>query len=139
MSSLNKVFLVGNVGVDPDIKTSQQGASYGRLSLATSEYWKDKLTGEPKSSTVWHTIKLFDAALIDLCQKYIHKGSKICIEGSIRNYEFDKNGEKHTGTEILAKKILLLDKKETTVEIQPSVPKYSKQAKEEFFSDEVPF
>ena len=75
--SINKVTLVGNVGNDPEVRSLQSGNKVVNLSLATSERWKDKETGEMKSNTEWHKVVIFNAALADIAEKYIKKGAKI--------------------------------------------------------------
>jgi single-strand DNA-binding protein len=108
MSSVNRVTLVGNVGQEPELKTSQSGITYVSLSLATSERWKDK-TGNLQEKTTWHNLKFYDT-LANVVANYVRKGSKIYVEGSIRNGEYDKDGLKKRFTEILCKQLVLLDK-----------------------------
>lgn len=111
MGSLNKVILIGNIGKAPEIKSTAAGKNYARFSLATSESWKDKNTGTKKTNTTWHYITAF-APLAEVCQKYVHKGSQIYVEGFLKNHVYEKDGQKRTNTEIIANSILLLDKKQ---------------------------
>lgn len=82
--SINKVILVGNVGKDPDIRSTQDGLKIASFSLATTESWKDKMTGDRKEHTEWHRIVVFNSALSEICEKYLHKGSKVYIEGQLQ-------------------------------------------------------
>ena len=102
--SINKVILVGNVGNDPEIKTMQSGDKVCNLSIATSESWKDKATGERKEKTEWHRVVVFNQNLINVCENYIKKGSKLYVEGQLetRSYE-NKDGQKVYTTEIVLK------------------------------------
>lgn len=100
--SINKVTLVGNVGNEPEVKTFQNGNRVVNFSLATSERWKDKETGEPKTNTEWHKIAIFNSLFVELAEKYIKKGSKVYLEGQLQTRKWqDNNGiEKYT-TEIV--------------------------------------
>jgi single-strand DNA-binding protein len=110
MRGLNKVTLIGNLGKDPEINILDGNISVAKLSLATTETFKDK-AGNHQSTTDWHTIVAW-RGLADLAEKYLHKGSLIYIEGKIKNRSFeDKEGIKRTITEILAEEIIMLDKK----------------------------
>ena len=80
-SSLNKVMLIGNIGADPVIRQTQDGKRLAQLSLATSESWKDKSTGEKKEKTNWHRIVIFNDGLAGVVESYVKKGSKLYIEG----------------------------------------------------------
>jgi single-strand DNA-binding protein len=108
--SLNKVMLIGNVGRDPEIRHLANNSSVARFPLATSEKFKTK-TGDLQEQTEWHNIVCW-RSLADLAEKYIHKGSKLYIEGRIRTNSWnDKNtGEKRYSTEIFADSVVLLDR-----------------------------
>ena len=101
--SINKVTLVGNVGNDPEVRSLQSGNKVVNLSLATSERWKDKETGEMKSNTEWHKVVIFNAALADIAEKYIKKGAKIYVEGQIstRKWKDEQSGQDKYSTEII--------------------------------------
>ena len=86
--SLNKVFLIGRLGNDPDIKSTQNGKSVAILSLATSESWKDKNTGEKKEKTEWHRVVIFNEGLVNVVQKYLKKGAQVYIEGQINTTKY---------------------------------------------------
>ena len=100
--SVNKVILLGNLGQDPDIRTMQSGKKVCSFSLATSDSWKDKETGEKKEKTEWHRIVVFNEGLIGVVENYIKKGTKVYVEGSLqtRKWTDDKGTEKYT-TEIV--------------------------------------
>ena len=98
--SLNKVMLIGNLGADPDMKQTQDGKKMALLSLATSESWKDKSTGEKKEKTDWHRIVIFNEGLAGIVESYLKKGSKIFVEGQLRTRKYtDANGVEKFTTE----------------------------------------
>ena len=100
--SLNKVCLIGNVGQDPEIRSTQTGGKIANFSLATTENWKDKNTGEKKSKTEWHRIVVFQEGLVGVIESYIKKGSKIYIEGALQTRKWtDNNGADKYTTEIV--------------------------------------
>lgn len=100
--SVNKVILVGNVGKDPEIRSMGNGSKVANLSLATSETWKDKSTGERKEKTEWHRVSIFGDALVNVVEKYVKKGSKLYIEGSIQTRKWtDQSGAEKYSTEIV--------------------------------------
>lgn len=100
--SVNKVFLVGNLGKDPEIRKTQQGKRIANLTLATSEVWKDKQTGERKEQSEWHKIVVFNDGLAGLLEQYAHKGSKLHVEGKLTNRKWqDQNGQDRYSTEIV--------------------------------------
>lgn len=103
MSSLNKATIIGNVGQDPDIKTMQSGDKVANLSIATSEKWKDKNTGETIEKTEWHRISVFNQGLVGVIEKYVNKGDKLYIEGQLQTRSYEKDGQKHYATEIVLK------------------------------------
>jgi single-strand DNA-binding protein len=108
---VNKVILVGNVGVDPDVRYLPNGNAVTTLSLATSESWKDKVTGEKQERTEWHRVVCFNR-LGEIAGEYVRKGSKLYIEGSLRTRKWqDQQGQDKYTTEIIATDIQLLDSK----------------------------
>ena len=116
MASVNKVTLVGNLGRDPEIRSTQDGQKIVQLSLATSETWKDKMSGERKEKSEWHRIVIFNERLCDVAEKYLKKGSKVYVEGSLATRKWtDKDGvEKYTTEVVLSKfkgDIVMLDGK----------------------------
>ena len=101
--SLNKVLLIGRLGADPEIKQMVNGKSVARLSLATSQSWKDKNTGEKKEKTEWHRIVVFNEGLVNVVQQYLKKGAQVYIEGqlSTRKWKDEQSGQDKYSTEIL--------------------------------------
>ena len=108
---INKVILVGNVGVDPDVRYLPNGNAVTTLSIATSESWKDKQTGEKQERTEWHRVVCFNR-LGEIAGEYVRKGSKLYIEGSLRTRKWqDPQGQDRYTTEIIAADIQMLDSK----------------------------
>ena len=101
--SVNKVLLIGRLGADPEIKQMVNGKSVARLSLATSQSWKDKNTGEKKEKTEWHRIVVFNEGLVNVVQQYLKKGAQVYIEGqlSTRKWKDEKSGQDKYSTEII--------------------------------------
>ncbi len=100
--SLNKVLLIGRLGTDPEIKQMQNGKSVARLSVATSESWKDKNTGEKKEKTEWHRVVIFNEGLVGVVQKYLKKGAQVYIEGQLNTNKYtDSNGQEKYSTQIV--------------------------------------
>ena len=101
--SLNKVLLIGRLGADPEVKQMVNGKSVARLSLATSQTWKDKNTGEKKEKTEWHRIVVFNEGLVNVVQQYLKKGAQIYIEGqlSTRKWKDEQSGLDKYSTEII--------------------------------------
>ena len=101
--SLNKVLLIGRLGADPEIKQMVNGKSVARLSLATSQTWKDKNTGEKKEKTEWHRVVVFNEGLVNVVQQYLKKGAQVYIEGqlSTRKWKDEQSGQDKYSTEIV--------------------------------------
>lgn len=99
--SVNKVILIGNLGADPEIKTMQSGDRVCNLSVATSESWKDKATGERKERTEWHRVVVFNQGLMNVCENYLKKGSKIYLEGQLETRSWEQDGQKKYTTEVV--------------------------------------
>lgn len=100
--SVNKVILVGNVGQDPEVRQFQNGGQVCSFSLATSENWKDKNTGERREKTEWHRISIFNEGLVRVVQNYVKKGSKLYLEGQLETRKWqDKNGQDRYTTEVV--------------------------------------
>ncbi len=100
--SINKVILVGNVGQDPEIRSTQDGREIANFSIATSESWKDKNTGERKDKTEWHRVAVFSQGLVTIIKNYVKKGTKLYIEGAIQSRKWtDNQGVEKTTTEIV--------------------------------------
>ena len=100
--SVNKVILVGNLGRDPEIRTTQDGTKVGNLSLATSENWRDRNTGERRERTEWHRVVIFNDRLVDVVEKYLRKGSKVYVEGQLQTRKWtDQSGQERYTTEVV--------------------------------------
>tara|TARA_B100000073_G_scaffold225301_1_gene187763 strand:- start:243 stop:692 length:450 start_codon:yes stop_codon:yes gene_type:complete len=101
--SLNKVLLIGRLGADPEIKQMVNGKSVARLSLATSQSWKDKNSGEKKEKTEWHRIVVFNEGLVNVVQQYLKKGAQIYVEGQLttRKWKDENTGQDKYSTEIV--------------------------------------
>jgi len=100
--SVNKVILVGNVGRDPEIRSTQDGQKIANFTLATSENWRDKTSGERKERTEWHRIVVFNERLADVIEKYVRKGSKLYIEGALQTRKWtDQSGQERYTTEVV--------------------------------------
>jgi single-strand DNA-binding protein len=100
--SVNKVILVGNLGRDPEIRRTQDGRPIANLSVATSESWRDKTTGERKEKTEWHRVVIFNEGLCKIVEQYLKKGSKIYLEGQLQTRKWtDKDGHEKYTTEVV--------------------------------------
>ena len=101
--SLNKVLLIGRLGADPEIKQMVNGKNIARFSLATSNTWKDKNTGERKEKTEWHRVVIFNEGLVNIVQQYVKKGAQVYIEGQLttRKWTDEKTGQDKYSTEII--------------------------------------
>ncbi len=153
--SINKVILVGNVGKDPEIKTFQNGSKVANLTLATSEKWKDKESGEYKEQTEWHRIAIFNSGLIGITEQYVKKGMKVYIEGQIQTRKWqDQSGQDKYSTDIVLQnyrgELVLLDRgnnepnakaynlKETG-DIKDNQKELLSNTGEEILDDDIPF
>lgn len=109
MKGVNKVIIVGNLGADPEVRQFGNGGSVTNITVATSEQWTDKQTGQKRETTEWHKITLFNR-LGEVAAQYLRKGSKVYIEGSLRTRKWqDKNGQDRYTTEIRADQMQMLD------------------------------
>jgi single-strand DNA-binding protein len=100
--SVNKVILIGNLGRDPEVRNAQDGTKIVNLSLATSESWRDKATGERRDRTEWHRVVIFNERLADVAQQYLRKGMKIYLEGQLQTRKWtDKDGQEKYTTEVV--------------------------------------
>jgi|TARA_B110000208_G_scaffold41549_1_gene55018 single-strand DNA-binding protein len=108
---INKVILVGNVGGDPETKYMPSGGAVTNLSIATSESWKDKQTGQPQERTEWHRVVFFNR-LAEIASEYVRKGSKLYVEGSLRTRQWEQDGVKRYSTEIVASQMQMLDSRQ---------------------------
>jgi len=100
--SVNKVILVGNLGRDPEVRSTQDGTKVANLSLATSESWRDRNTGERRERTEWHRVVIFNERLAEVAEKYLRKGSKIYVEGQLQTRKWtDQSGQERYTTEVV--------------------------------------
>ena len=100
--SLNKVMLIGNLGRDPEVRTFQNGGKVCNLSIATSETWKDRNTGERREKTEWHSVAIFNEGLVRIAEQYLRKGSKVYIEGQLQTRKWqDQTGADRYSTEVV--------------------------------------
>lgn len=149
--SLNRVMLIGNLGADPEIRSMQSGDQVCNLSIATSESWKDKNTGEKRENVQWHKVVIFNQGLIKVCQNYLKKGSKVFIEGQLETRSWEQDGQKKYTTEIVLRNfggtLTMLDGKSDNP--NSDAQKYGMQAPQsdglshdtfgEDFEDSIPF
>jgi single-strand DNA-binding protein len=100
--SVNKVILIGNLGRDPEIRSTQDGREIANLAIATSESWKDKSTGERKEKTEWHRVVVFNDGLVGVVKNYLKKGSKVYVEGALQTRKWtNKEGQEQYSTEVV--------------------------------------
>lgn len=100
--SVNKVILIGNVGKDPEIRTTNNGSRLVNMSVATSESWKDKATGERKENTQWHRVVVFNEQLVGVIERFVKKGSKVYLEGQLETRKWtDTEGKDNYSTEVV--------------------------------------
>ncbi len=100
--SVNKVILVGNLGRDPEIRSTQDGREIANITIATSESWKDRNTGERKEKTEWHRVVIFNEGLVNVVKNYLKKGAKVYIEGALQTRKWtDKDGQEKYSTEVV--------------------------------------
>jgi len=147
MASLNKATLIGNVGKDPEIRMTKDGREIASFSLATSDVWKDKSTGEKREKTEWHKIVVFSPPLIELIKKYVKKGRKLYVEGSIQTRKWmDQNNAERYTTEIALQGfnsvLILLDESGTNRQFGEDAAENSGEKHfevEDDINDNIPF
>ena len=150
--SLNKVLLIGRLGADPEIKQMVNGKNVARLSLATSQTWKDKNTGERKEKTEWHRIVIFNEGLINVIQQYLKKGANVYVEGqlSTRKWKDESSGQDKYSTEIVLQgynsSLTMLDSRNSknddsnlVKEKKSSLPNDNLNQDNSDLDDEIPF
>lgn len=142
---INKVILIGNLGADPEVRYMPSGSAVANITLATSDAWKDKQTGEQHDRTEWHRVVFFNR-LAEIAGEYLRKGSKIYVEGRLQTRKWqDKNGQDRYTTEIIASEMQMLDGRGSSANVEQSSnsqPESSKQPTEmpnEAFDDDIPF
>ena len=150
MSGVNKVILIGRLGKDPDIRVMPNGDTLANISIATSETWKDKNTGEKKEKTQWHNVVIF-GKLADIASQYLKKGSNVYIEGKLHTEKYEKNGQDVYTTKVYVQSFggvmqMLDSKQEQQQQTRPAAQMPSQQLAQkrqevngEIFDDDVPF
>lgn len=138
MSGVNRIFILGRLGQDPELKYMADGTAVCRLSVATSEKWTDKGTGEKKEHTEWHRITMW-RRLAEIAGEYLKKGSQVYVEGKLQTRSYDKDGQKHYATEIVAASMQLLDKKDSGTAASKEFYGDPPPARETGSDDEIPF
>jgi len=150
--SLNKVQLIGRLGADPEIKQMVNGKNVARLSVATSQSWKDKSTGERKEKTEWHRVVIFNEGLVNIVQQYLKKGANVYVEGqlSTRKWKDESTGQDKYSTEIVLQgynsSLTMLDSKNSkndslnlVKEKKSSLPNDNLNQDNSDLDDEIPF
>jgi single-strand DNA-binding protein len=100
--SINKVILIGNLGADPEIRSTQDGREIANLNIATTESWKDKNSGEKRDKTEWHRVVIFNPSLVGVAKSYLKKGSRVYLEGALQTRKWqDQNGQDKYTTEVV--------------------------------------
>lgn len=136
---INKVILVGNLGQDPETKYLPSGGAVTNISLATSESWKDKQTGETQERTEWHRVVFFNR-LAEIAGEYLRKGRKVYVEGSLKTRKWqDKDGQDRWTTEIIASDMLLIDGGRSESEPSQTAQQASYAAKKPDDEELIPF
>ena len=145
MSGVNKVILVGRLGKDPEVRHLENGATVANFSMATSETYKDKTTGDRKEITEWHNIVLW-RGLADVAAKYLHKGDMVYIEGKLRTRSWEKEGVTRYTTEVIGDNMTMLSPKGSggSSDYAPSAAQSSQEGSDDYksssnSSDDLPF
>ena len=134
---VNKVILVGNVGNDPDVRYTANGQAVANLSIATSEVWKDKTTGEKQERTEWHRVVFFGKAA-EIVRDYTKKGSKLFIEGALRTRKWeDKSGVERYTTEVVSSDLQMLDGRSSDQSM--SEAPHMQNSANDMMDDDIPF
>jgi single-strand DNA-binding protein len=134
--SVNKVILIGRVGADPEVKTFDNGGQIANFSLATSETWKDKQTGEKKEQTEWHNIQV-SGGLVGVVSQWVKKGDLLYLEGSIKYRSYEKDGQKKYVTNINVTEMKMMGAKIQGQQSQETAP--TQQTQEPIEGDNLPF
>jgi len=147
--SKNKAIVLGRVGGDPEIRTTQNGNKVATFSVATSEGWKDKQTGEWKEKTEWHRITVWNEGLIGIIEKHVGKGDRVQVEGQLQTRKYEKDGVERQTTEIVLPQYggelqLLTDKHEGSGETSRPAPSQARKPdgvrqRHQDMDDEIPF
>jgi len=149
MASINKVILIGNLGRDPETRFLPSGSAVANISVATTDTWKDKTSGEKKEATEWHRVVFF-GRLAEIVGEYLKKGSQVYVEGRLQTRKYEKDGQDHYSTEIIADTMKMLGSRsgmgggEPRETREPSAAGESKPAKKpagqfQDMDDDIPF
>lgn len=138
MKSLNKIQLIGYVGKDAEVRYTGSGTAVGEFSIATSEKWKDKQTGEDKERTEWHTVAAW-AKLGELVGEYVKKGMPVYVEGTLRTETWEKDGQKHYRTKVQAQNIIFLGSQGEKNAKPAKAPTPAPADPQPSFDDDIPF
>lgn len=135
MRGVNKAIIVGNLGDDPTSRSTPNGSAVTNITVATNESWTDKQTGEKKERTEWHRVVFF-GKLAEIAAQYLTKGSQVYVEGKLRTNKYEKEGQTHYSTEIVADQMQMLGGKgESRQSSRPA----QQPAQDDDFSDQIPF
>ena len=148
--SVNKVILIGNLGREPEVRTMQNGGKVCNLSIATSERWKDRNSGEQQEKTEWHRVVVFDDRLVDVAEQYLQKGAKVFLEGELQTRKWtDQSGQEKYTTEVVLRRfrgqLVMLDSRgggissDNQQNYTPPVDKGIADAVGDDLDDEIPF
>jgi single-strand DNA-binding protein len=143
---INKVILIGNLGRDPETRYSKGGNAVTSFSVATSENWRDRESGEQQERTEWHNVTCF-ARLAEIAGEYLRKGSKVYIEGGLRTSSWEKDGQKRYRTEVMARDMQMLDSRgggaptgvESSSQAAPPEQDKAPTLSDDDFDDDIPF
>src|SRR3974377_313167 len=130
--SVNKVILVGNLGRDPELRSTQDGIRIANLAVATSESWRDRVSGERKERTEWHRVVIFNERLGEIAEKYLKKGSKVYLEGALQSRKWtDNSGQERYTTEVVLQRfrgeLTMLDGARGGALAQPTEPGFDEE------------
>jgi single-strand DNA-binding protein len=138
MKGINKAILLGNLGRDPEVRALPSGTAVTNFSVATSERWKDKATGEQKEQTEWHRCVAFGRQA-EIAAQYLRKGSKVYVEGTLQTRQYEKDGQTHYSTEIKVREFQMLDSKGDGQPRQQPPVSAPEQVGGDDFDDDIPF
>ena len=137
-NGVNKVLILGNLGSDPEIKYTKAGDPVANLSIATSESWKDKNSGDLQEKVEWHRVVMF-SRLAEIAEQYLKKGSKVFVEGKLQTRKWqDQEGKDRYTTEVVAKEMTMLDSRSTS-QAQENSPKVESDKPKDDFEEDIPF
>ena len=137
-NGVNKVLIIGNLGSDPEINYTKAGDPVANLSIATSESWKDKNSGDLQEKVEWHRVVMF-SRLAEIAEQYLKKGSKVFVEGKLQTRKWqDQEGKDRYTTEVVAKEMTMLDSRSTS-QAQENSPKVESDKPKDDFEEDIPF